>query len=64
MKTIKICTKKKRVSQRRQLRWRSDVRMKICRLDLKQKKMRRSCTDWLSIETERERCTARKGYEG
>ena len=33
------------------MRWRRDVRMKICMLYRKQKKVRRSCTDLLGRET-------------
>ena len=32
-----------------------DVRMMICMLDWKQKKVKRSCTDWLGRETEQEK---------
>ena len=35
------------------MRWRRDVPMKICVLNWKQKKVKRSCTDWLGRETER-----------
>ena len=35
------------------LRWRRDDRITIFMLDWKQKKVRRSCTDWLGRETER-----------
>ena len=52
MKILKRSTKKRRVRQRRQLRWQGDVRMKICMLDWKQKKVRRGCTDCLGRETE------------
>ena len=45
-------TKKRRVRQRRQLQWQRDVFMMICMLDWKQKKVKRSCTDWLGRETE------------
>ena len=38
--------------QRRQLRWQRDVPMTICMLDWKQKKVKKSCTDWLGRETE------------
>ena len=41
MKILKISTKKRKVRQRRQLRWRRDVRMTICMLDWKQKKMKK-----------------------
>ena len=44
--------KERRVRQRRQLQWQRDVRMTICMLDWKQKKVKRSCTDWLGRETE------------
>ena len=64
MKILKRSTKKRRVKQRRQLRWRKDVRMTICILDWKQKKVKRSCTDWLGRETDRERCRAREDYKG
>ena len=37
MKILKRPTKKRRVRQRRQLRWRRDVYMKICMLDWKKK---------------------------
>ena len=50
MKILKISSKKRRVRQRRQLQWRRDVRMTICMLDWKQKKVKRSCTDWLARE--------------
>ena len=46
MKIQERYTKKRRVRQRR------DVRMTICMLDWKQKKVKRSCTDWLGRETE------------
>ena len=52
MKILKRYKKKRRVRQRRQLQWRRDVRMKICMLDWKQKKVKRSSTDWLGRETE------------
>ena len=55
MKILKRSTKKKRVRQRRQLQWRRDVRMTICTLDWKQKKVKRNCTDWLGSETEQEK---------
>ena len=61
---LKRYTKKRRVRQRRQFRWQRDVRLTICVLDWKQKKVKRSCTDWLGRETEQERCTAREGYKG
>ena len=64
MKILKTSTKKRKVKQIRQLRWRRDVRMKICMLDWKQKKVKRSCTDWLGRETEQKRGTAREGYKG
>ena len=51
-KSTNKITKKRRVRQRRQLQWRRDVRMTICMLDWKKKKMKRSCTDWLGRETE------------
>ena len=51
-KNTKKIYKKKRVRQRSQLRWQRDVPMTICMLDCKQKKVKRSCTDWLSRETE------------
>ena len=54
-KILKRYTKKIRARQRRQLRWRRDVRMTICMLDWKQKKVKRSCTDWLGRETEQEK---------
>ena len=47
MKILKRYTKKRRIRQRRQLQWQRDVRMMICMLDWKQKKVKRSCTDWL-----------------
>ena len=52
MKILKRYTKKRRLRQRRQLQWRRDVHMTVCMLDWKQKKMKRSCTDWLGTETE------------
>ena len=52
MKILKRSTKKISVRQRRQLRWQRDVCMTICMLDWKQTKVKRSCTDWLGIETE------------
>ena len=64
MKLLKRYTKKRRIRQRRQLRWQRDVRMMICMLDWKQKRVKRSCTDWLGTETEQERCTAREDYKG
>ena len=36
--------------QKKQLQWRRDVRIIICVLDWKQKKVKRSCTDWLGRE--------------
>ena len=45
-------TKKRSERQRRQLQWQRDVYMMICMLDWKQKKVKRSCTDWLGRETE------------
>ena len=47
MKILKKDTKKRRVRQRRQLQWQRDMRMMICMLDWKQKKVKRSCTNWL-----------------
>ena len=41
MKILKKCTMKRRVRQRRQLRWQEDVRMTICMLGWKQKKLDR-----------------------
>ena len=38
MKILKRTTNKRRVRQRRQLQWRTDVRITICMLDWKQKK--------------------------
>ena len=64
MEILKRYTKKGRVRQRRQLQLRRDVRMTICVLDWKQKKVKRSCTDWLGRGQSRERCTAREGYKG
>ena len=64
MKILKRYTKKRRVRQRRQLRWRGDVRMTICIPDSKQKKVKRSCTDWLGRRQSRERYTAREDYKG
>ena len=64
MKILKRYTKKRRVRQRRQLQWQRDVRIKICMLDWKQKKVKRSCTNWLGRETEQGKCTAREGYKG
>ena len=65
MKILKRSTKKRRVRQRRQLQPQRDVRMIICMLDWKQKKVKKSCTDWLDRERQsRERCTAREGYKG
>ena len=52
MKILKKYTKKRRVRQRRQLQCQRDVHMMICMLDWKQKKVKRSCTDWLDRETE------------
>ena len=52
MKILKRSTRKKRVRHRRWLQWQRDVRMTICMLDWKQKKVKRSCTDWLGIATE------------
>ena len=63
MKTLKISTKKRRVRQRRQLRWQRDVRMTICMLDLKQKKVRKSLARQAERQS-RERCTACEGYKG
>ena len=54
MKILKRCTKKRKVRQERDVRF---------MLDWKQKKVRKSCTDWLRRETQRERCRARKGFE-
>ena len=64
MKLVKRSTKKRRVRQRRQLQWQRDVRITICILVWKQKKVKRSCTDWLGRETEQERYTAREGFKG
>ena len=47
--------KKRRVKQRRRLRWQMDLPMTICMLDWKQKKGKRSCTDWLGEVTEQEK---------
>ena len=44
--------KEKKNKQRRQLQWKRDVHMIICMLDWKQKKVKKSCTDWLGRETE------------
>ena len=41
MKILKRSTKKRKVRQRRQLQWRKDVRITICMLDWKQKKVYR-----------------------
>ena len=41
MKRVKRSTKKRRVRQRRQLQWKRDVRMTICMLDWKQKKVKK-----------------------
>ena len=41
MKILKRSTKKRRVRQRRQLQWQRDVRMTICMLDWKQKKVKK-----------------------
>ena len=38
--------------QRQNLSWQRDVCMMICMLDWKQKKVKRSCRDWLGRETE------------
>ena len=62
--TKNIYEEKKSIRQRRQVRWRRDLHMKICMLDWKQKKVRRCCTDWLGRRQSCERCTAREGYEG
>ena len=45
MKILKRYTKKRRA--RRQLQWQRDVRMTICMLDWKQKKVKKGCTDWV-----------------
>ena len=50
MKIFKRSTKKRRVRQKKQLQWQRDVGMTICMLDWKQKKVKRSCTDWLGRE--------------
>ena len=55
MKILKRYTKKRRVTQRRQLRWQKDVPMTICMLDWKQKKVKRSCTNWLGRDTKQEK---------
>ena len=52
MKILKRYTKKRIVRQRRQLQWQKDMRMIICMLDWKQKKVNKSCTDWLGREKE------------
>ena len=44
--------KKRRIRQKTQFQWHRDVRMMICMLDWKQKKVKSSCTDWLGRETE------------
>ena len=64
MKILKRYTKKRRVSPRRQLRWQRDMPMTICMLDWKQKKVKRSCTDWMAERQSRERCKARDNYKG
>ena len=64
MKIQNRSTKKRRVRQRRQLQWRRDVRMTICMLDWKLKKVKRSCTDWLGRETEQEKMYSTEGYKG
>ena len=55
MKILKRSTKKRRLKQRRQLQWQRDVCMTISMVDWKQKKMKKSCTDWLGRETEQEK---------
>ena len=52
MKILKRYTKKRRINQGRQLQWQRDVCMMICMLDWKQKKVKKSCNDWLGRETE------------
>ena len=44
---IKKIYKQKKSKAKKQLRSQRDVCMKICMLDWKQKKVKRSCTDWL-----------------
>ena len=44
--------KEKRIKQRRQLRWQRNVHMTIVMLNWKQKKVKRSCTDWQGRKTE------------
>ena len=56
---VKKCTKK-----RRKLGWQKDVRIKICMLDWKQKKVKGDCTDWLAERQSGEKCTAPEDYEG
>ena len=46
MKILKRSTNKRRVRQRRQLRWRSNVRMTIRMLDWKQKKGEKELYRW------------------
>ena len=52
MKILKRSIKKRRIRQRRQLRLERDLRMTICMLDKKQKKVKKSFVDWLDRETE------------
>ena len=52
MKILKRSKKKRRVRQRRQLQWQRDVRTTIFMPNWKQKKVKKSCTDWLGRETE------------
>ena len=46
--------KKKKSKAKKAVAMQRDVRMTICMLDWKQKKVKRSCTDWLGRETEQE----------
>ena len=50
MKILKIYIKKSKA--KKAVARRRDVRMTICMLDWKQKKVKKNCTDWLGRETE------------
>ena len=66
MKILKRYTKKRKAGQRMQLQWRREVRMTICMLDWKQKKVKMNCTDWLGRETDQGKMysTTPEGYKG
>ena len=64
MKKVKECIKKRRVKQRRQLRWQKDGAYENLYARLETKKVKRNCTDWLGRETSREMCATRESFKG